>query len=140
MGTTNEKAIKRIAKVKGLKIKYHMVKDHPQGWLALVTDRVDAYATDHSLLAGLITSSKNPSKYEIVGRFLSYDPYGIMVRRDDSAMQLLGNTVLADLMRSGEIHKIYDKWFTKKIPGKPAVKLPMSSTLKVAFEVQALPY
>ena len=140
LGTTNEKAIKRIAKVKGLKIKYHMVKDHPQGFLALVTDRVDAYATDHSLLAGLITSSKDPSKYEIVGRFLSYDPYGIMVRRDDSAMQLLGNTVLADLMRTGEINKIYDKWFTKKIPGKPAVQLPMSSTLKVAFEVQALPY
>ncbi len=140
LGTTNEKAIKRIAKQKGLKIKYHMVKDHPQGWLALETDRVDAYATDHSLLAGLITSSKDPSKYQIVGRFLSYDPYSIMVRRDDSAMRLLGNSVLADLMRSGEILTIYDKWFTKKIPGKPSVELPLSSTLKVAFEVQALPY
>ena len=140
LGTTNEKAIKRIAKQKGLKIKYHMVKDHPQGWLALDTGRVDAYATDHSLLAGLITSSKDPSKYEIVGRFLSYDPYSIMIRRDDSAMRLLGNSVLADLMRSGEILKIYDKWFTKKIPGKPSVELPLSPTLKVAFEVQALPY
>ena len=140
LGTTNEKAIKRIAKQKGLKIKYHMVKDHPQAWLALDTDRVDAYATDHSLLAGLITSSKDPSKYEIVGRFLSYDPYSIMVRRDDSAMRLLGNSVLADLMRSGEILKIYDKWFTKKIPGKPSVELPLSPTLKVAFEIQALPY
>ena len=140
LGTTNEKAIKRIAEQKGLKIKYLMVKDHPQAWLALETDRVDAYATDHSLLAGLITSSKDPSKYEIVGRFLSYDPYSIMVRRDDSAMRLVGNSVLADLMRSGEILKIYDKWFTMKIPGKPAVELPLSPTLKVAFEVQALPY
>ena len=140
LGTTNEKAIKRIAKQKGLKIKYQMVKDHPQAWLALETDRVDAYATDHSLLAGLITSSKDPSKYEIVGRFLSYDPYSIMVRRDDSAMRLLGNSVLADLMRSGEILKIYDKWFTMKIPGKPSVELPLSPTLRVAFEVQALPY
>lgn len=140
LGTTNEKAIKRIAEQKGLNIKYLMVKDHPQAWLALETDRVDAYATDHSLLAGLITSSKDPSKYEIVGRFLSYDPYSIMVRRDDSAMRLVGNSVLADLMRSGEILKIYDKWFTMKIPGKPAVELPLSPTLKVAFEVQALPY
>ncbi len=63
-----------------------------------------------------------------------------MVRRDDSAMRLLGNSVLADLMRSGEIFAIYDKWFTKKIPGKPSVELPLSSTLNVAFEVQALPY
>ena len=137
LGTTNEKAVKRIAKQKGLKIKYHMVKDHPQGWLALETDRVDAYATDHSLLYGLISKSKDKSKWEVVGRFLSYDPYGIMVRRDDSAMQLLGNTVLSDLMRSGEMQKIYDKWFD---PGPTNINMPISSNLKVAFEVQALPY
>ena len=137
LGTTNEKAVKRIAKQKGLKIKYHMVKDHPQGWLALETDRVDAYATDHSLLYGLISKSKDKSKWEVVGRFLSYDPYGIMVRRDDSAMQLLGNTVLSDLMRSGEMQQIYDKWFD---PGPTNINMPISSNLKVAFEVQALPY
>ena len=137
LGTTNEKAVKRIAKQKGLKIKYHMVKDHPQGWLALETDRVDAYATDHSLLYGLISKSKDKSKWEVVGRFLSYDPYGIMVRRDDSAMQLLGNTVLSDLMRSGEMQRIYDKWFD---PGPTNINMPISSNLKVAFEVQALPY
>ena len=137
LGTTTEKAVKRIAKQKGLKIKYQMVKDHPQGWLALETGRVDAYATDHSLLYGLISKSKDKSKWEVVGRFLSYDPYGIMVRRDDSAMQLLGNTVLSDLMRSGEMQKIYDKWFD---PGPTNINMPISSNLKVAFEVQALPY
>ena len=73
----------------------------------------------------------------MVGRFLSYDPYSIMVRRDDSAMRLIGNTVLADLMRSGEIQKIYDKWFN---PGLTDINMPISSTLKTAFEIQALPY
>jgi len=137
LGTTNEKAVKQVAKEKGLNIKYHMVKDHPQGWLALETGRVDAYATDHVLLYGLISKSKNPSDYKVVGRFLSYDPYGIMVRRDDSAMRLLGNTVLADLMRSGEMLKIYNKWFN---PGPTNINMPISDTLKTAFEVQALPY
>jgi glutamate/aspartate transport system substrate-binding protein len=137
LGTTNEKAIKRIAKAKGIKLKYHMVKDHPQGWLALDTDRVDAYATDDVLLYGLISKSKNPDQFVVTGRFLSYDPYGIMVRRDDSAMRLLGNTVLADLMRSGEMQKIYDKWFN---PGPTEINMPISSTLKTAYEVQALPY
>jgi glutamate/aspartate transport system substrate-binding protein len=137
LGTTNEKAVKKVAQEKGLKIKYHMVKDHPQGWLALETGRVDAYATDHVLLYGLISKSKNPGGYKVVGRFLSYDPYGIMVRRDDSAMRLLGNAVLADLMRSGEMRKIYDKWFN---PGPTNIKMPISDTLKTAFEIQALPY
>lgn len=137
LGTTNEKAVKRVAKEKGLKIKYHMVKDHGQGWLALTTGRVDAYATDDVLLYGLISKSKNPGGYKVVGRFLSYDPYGIMVRRDDSAMRLMGNTVLADLMRSGEMQKIYDKWFN---PGMTNINMPISSTLKTAYEIQALPY
>ncbi len=137
LGTTNEKAIKAVAKKLGINIKYHMVKDHPQGWLALETGRVDAYATDHVLLYGLISKSKKPEQFEVVGRFLSFDPYAIMVRRDDSAMRLLGNTVLADLYRSGDIMKIYDKWFN---PGPTGINMPASDTLKTAFEVQALPY
>ncbi|MGQ4806957.1 Glutamate/aspartate import solute-binding protein [Candidatus Entotheonellaceae bacterium PAL068K] len=137
LGTTNEKAIKREAKANGIRLKYHMVKDHPQGWLALRTGRADAYATDDVLLYGLISKSKNPDQYEVVGRFLSYDPYSIMVRRDDSAMRLLGNRVLSDLMRSGEILRIYNKWFN---PGPTNINMPISSTLKTAFEIQALPY
>jgi hypothetical protein len=98
LGTTNEKAVKEVAKEKGLNIDYHMVKDHPQAWLALETGRVDAYASDHVLLYGLLSKAKHPEEYEVVGRFLSYDPYGIMIRRDDSAMRLIGNTVLSDAM------------------------------------------
>lgn len=137
LGTTNEKAVKRVMQENNINIKIHSVKDHPQGWLALETGRVDAYATDDVLLYGLISKSKNPQDYEVVGRFLSYDPYGIMVRRDDSAMRLLGNTVLADLMRSGQMHKIYDKWFN---PGPTNINMPISPALNAAFSIQALPY
>lgn len=137
LGTTNEKAVKAAIQEKGLKVKTVMVKDHPQGWLALETGRVDAYATDHVLLYGLISKSKDPSQFQVTGRFLSYDPYGIMVPQNDSAYRRLGNVVLADLMRSGEMEKIYDKWFN---PGPTNIKMPLSSTLKTAFEIQALPY
>ena len=137
LGTTNEKAVKAVIKEKGLNVKIVMVKDHPQGWLALETGRVDAYATDHVLVYGLISKSKDPSQFKVTGRFLSYDPYGIMVPRNDSTFRLLGNTVLADMMRSGEINKVYDKWFN---PGPTNIKMPLSATLRSAFEIQALPY
>jgi glutamate/aspartate transport system substrate-binding protein len=136
-GTTNEKAIKRIAKAKGIKIKIIPVKDHPQGWLALETGRVDAYATDDVLLYGLISKSKNPDQFQVTGRFLSYDPYGIMVPQDDSTYQRLGNVLLADLMRSGEMLKIYNKWFN---PGPTGINMPISDTLKTAYQIQALPH
>lgn len=137
LGTTNEKAIKRVAEENGINIKTNMVKDHPQGWLAVETGRADAYASDDVLLYGLISKSKNPDDYQVTGRFLSYDPYGIMVPQNDSLYRRLGTVTLADLMRSGEAKKIYDKWFN---PGPTNINMPMSDTLKMAFEIQALPH
>ena len=136
-GTTNEKAIKRIMKEKGLNIKIIPVKDHPQGWLALTSDRVDAYPTDDVLLYGLISKSKNPDQFQVTGRFLSYDPYGLMVPRNDSTYRRIGIVVLADLMRSGEMLEIYNKWFN---PGPTNINMPISDRLRVAFENQALPH
>ena len=136
-GTTNEKAIKSIMKTMGLKIKIVNVKDHPQGWLALTSGRVDAYATDDVLLYGLVSKSKNPDQFQVTGRFLSYDPYGLMVPRDDSTFRRIGTVLLADLMRSGEMLKIYNKWFN---PGPTNINMPISDTLRVAFEIQALPH
>ncbi len=137
LGTTNEKAIKRVAKEKGINIKTLMVKDHPQGWLSVESGRADAYASDHVLLYGLISKAKNPNEFHVTGRFLSYDPYGIMVPRNDSTYRRLGIVTLADLMRSGEAKAIYDKWFN---PGPTNINMPMSDTLKMAFEIQALPH
>jgi len=65
-------------------------------------------------------SVKNPDQFQVTGRFLSYDPYGIMVPQDDSTYQRLGNVLLADLMRSGEMQKIYDKWFN---PGPTGINM-----------------
>jgi glutamate/aspartate transport system substrate-binding protein len=137
LGTTNEKAIKRVAKEKGINFKTLMVKDHPQGWLAVETGRADAYASDDVLLYGLVSKSKNPADFQVTGRFLSFDPYGIMVPQNDSLYRRIGTVTLADLMRSGEAHKIYDKWFN---PGPTGINMPMSDTLRTAFEIQALPH
>lgn len=137
LGTTNEKAVKRVMKEKGLKIKIISVKDHPQGWLAVETGRADAYATDDVLLYGLISKSKDPSSFQVTGRFLSYDPYGIMVPRNDSTYRRLGNVMLADMMRSGDMLKLYKKWFD---PGPTNIQMPISDTLNTAYEIQALPH
>ncbi len=136
-GTTNEKAIKRVMKEKGIKIKIVNVKDHPQGWLALTSGRVDAYATDDVLLYGLVSKSKNPDQFQVTGRFLYYDPNGLLVPRDDSTNRSIGTGLLADQMRSGEMLEIYNKWFN---PGPTGINMPISDTLSVAFEIQALPH
>ena len=131
-GTTNERAVKAAIKDLGLEVKVLPVRDHAEGMLSLETDRVDAYSTDHILLFGLIAKSKTPDKFEVVGDFLSFDPYAIMVRRDDSAFELVGKKALAAVFRSGEIDGIYSKWFDPL--GGPADDL-----LKAAFKLGGLP-
>ena len=131
-GTTNEKAIKAAVEQMGLNVKVLPVRDHAEGFLSLETDRVDAYSTDHILLFGLISKAKNPNDYEVVGDFLSYDPYAIMVRRDDSAFELVGKRTIAGLFRTGEINTIYDKWFEPLGVGR-------TQLLNNAFQIQALP-
>jgi glutamate/aspartate transport system substrate-binding protein len=135
-GTTNEKALKAYIAAHNLDVKVTEVKDHSQGWLAMETGRIDAYGSDHVLLYGLISKSKKPENFEVVGNFLSFDPYSIIVPRNDSTFQRLGTAVLAGLMRTGELEKMYNKWFA---PGPTNINMPISDTLKSAFETQALP-
>ena len=137
-GTTNERVIKAAIEAQGLDVDVLNVKDHAEGFLSLETDRVDAYSTDHILLYGLITRARNPQDYAVVGDFLSYDPYALMVRRDDSAFQLLGTKVLADLFRTGEIREIYAKWF-EPFPTNADVSEPPTELLQAAWRLNALP-
>lgn len=131
-GTTNERAIKAEIEKKSMNVRVIPVRDHAEGMLALETDRVDAYSTDHILLHGLIDKSRTPDEFAVVGDFLSYDPYALMVPRNDSDFELVGKKALAELFRSGEINDIYEKWF-----GPMGVE--QSDLLKAAFRLQALP-
>lgn len=131
-GTTNERAVMAAVEKAGLDVKILPVRDHAEGMLSLETDRVDAYATDHILLYGLISKSKNPEEFAVVGDFLSFDPYALMVRRDDSAFELVGKKALAETFRSGEIVPIYNKWFEP-------MGVPADPLLQAAFILGGLP-
>lgn len=131
-GTTNERAIKAAMEERGLAIDILPVRDHAEGMLALETDRVDAYSTDHILLHGLISTSRTPEAFAVVGDFLSYDPYALMVPRNESDFELVGKRALAELFRSGEIDTIYERWF-----GPMGVE--QSDLLRTAFRLNALP-
>ena len=131
-GTTNERIIKNLSDQKQLGIKVLNVKDHGEGFLAVETGRVVANVSDDIQLMALAANAKKPKDYAVVGRHLSYEPFGLMFRRGDADFKLIVNKTLSGLFRSGEIEKIYDKWFTP-------LGAPMSDTLKTAFAIQALP-
>jgi len=89
---------------------------------------------DGSILAGNIANAKNPADFKIVGEVLSVEPIAIMLRKDDPAFKKLADDTLKGLMKSGEIARIYDKWFTQPIPPKNnKVGLPASESTRAAW-------
>ena len=133
-GTTSDALIKASEKGKHIDVKNIYGKDHADSFLMVESGRAAAFVMDDVLLAGLIANAKNPKDFAIVGDPFRVEPYGIMIRKDDPQFKALVDKTLAGLMKSGEIVKIYDKWFLYPIPPKGVnMNLPMSKELKDAI-------
>ena len=88
-----------------------------------------------NILAGLVATAKNPKDFKIVGETLSVEPIAIMIRKDDPGMKRIVDITIRGLMDSGELDKLYKKWFLSPIPPKnTTVNLVMGTTLKGLFK------
>lgn len=130
-GTTNLKQVTELNGSKNLGMNIMAAKDHAEAFLMIETGRAVAFAMDDILLYSLIASSKAPADYVVTNEALSVEPYGIMMRKDDPTFKKLVDTAVINLMKSGELDKIYAKWFTSPIPPKGInLNLPMTAALK----------
>jgi glutamate/aspartate transport system substrate-binding protein len=121
-GTSNERTIKTLIDQLKLNLRLVNVRDHAEGMLALETGRIDAYVHDEVGQFALLAKSTQRDRFEVVGRLLSFDPYGLMIRRDDSAFKLVANRTLAMIYRSGEVYPMFKRHFDPfGIPMTPAV-------------------
>jgi glutamate/aspartate transport system substrate-binding protein len=132
-GTTSVQLLRKHERANGVDFKEVFGKDHADSFLLMESGRADAFVMDGQILAGNIATSKNPADYRIVGEVLSVEPIAIMVRKDDT-LKKLGDDTIKDLIKTGELAKIYDKWFMQPIPPKNTrVGLPLSETTKAAW-------
>ena len=119
--TTTEKALAAALAGASIQVTSIPVAEIGEGLRALEEGRLDAYASDRFLLAGLLTTAKNPAKLRLSGEYFSYEPYGLMLRRGDNAFQARVNRTLSHLYRSGLV-QIYEKWFGPFAGASPLVK------------------
>lgn len=130
-GTTSVQLMRAHEKGKGIDFKEVYGKDHADSFLMLETDRAVAFVMDDNLLAGRIASAKSPADYAVVGEVLSIEPIAIMFRRDDPEFKKLVDETVIGLMKSGELEKLYARWFMSPIPPKNVnLNFPMSEALK----------
>jgi glutamate/aspartate transport system substrate-binding protein len=110
-GTTTEKVVAEALQKANVEVKLIHVREHSDGLAALESGSADAYASDRVVLIELALTSKDPTRLTLAEQYLSYEPYGLMLRRGDPDFRLAVNRVLSRLYRSGQIYPIYERWF-----------------------------
>ena len=130
-GTTNIKQMTELNAAKNLGMNIISANGHPESFQMVETGRAAAFAMDDILLYSLVAQARNPGDYHISSEATSVEPYGIMVRKDDATFKKVVDAAMVNLYKSGEINKIYEKWFQKPIPPKGLnLNIPMSPQFK----------
>lgn len=133
-GTTSYRLLKEQEKGKAIEATNLSGKDHSESFLLLESGRASAFVLDDILLAGLIANSKSPSDYAIVGESLRTENQSLMFRKDDPQFKALVDRVVTGMMKSGEMERLYNKWFMSPIPPKNInINYPLNAETKDAF-------
>jgi len=129
-GTTSEKMLKQMNEARVLKLTILEAKDHDESFAAVADGRAVAFPMDDVLLYGLISKSAKPDDFAVVGKYLSVEPYAIVLRKDEPAFERLVDRTLNEMFQSGEIRKVYARWFATK-----DLTVPINQYLREAFAV-----
>ncbi|MFM9879900.1 MAG: amino acid ABC transporter substrate-binding protein [Burkholderiaceae bacterium] len=133
-GTTSVQTLRKNERATGVDFKEVYGKDHADSFLLLESGRADAFVMDGSILAGNIANAKNPADFKIVGEVLSVEPIAIMMRKEDPQFKKVADDTIKELVKSGDMAKLWDKWFLQAIPPKNIkVGLALSESTKAAW-------
>jgi glutamate/aspartate transport system substrate-binding protein len=135
IGTTNLKQISDLDAQRHLGLTIIAAKDNGEAFRMLESDRAAAFVMDDIQLYSLVANSAAPADYVLSTDALSIEPYGIMLRRNDSAFKAVVDDAINRTFRSGKIQSIYAKWFLKPIPPNGInLNVPMSASLKQVID------
>ncbi len=109
--------------------------DTSRAFILMETGRADGIASDSGLVYAQVATSKTPEDFIIGTKGFNYGPYGIAMPKDDPAFKELVDGAVKEMMASGKLEEIYNKYFTSPIPPNGVnMNLPMSAALKKAIE------
>jgi glutamate/aspartate transport system substrate-binding protein len=128
-GTTNEAAMHLLNDKYKLSINIIAGKDHQESYDMLVSGKAAAFATDDVLLAGFIAVNQAQGTLAVVGDFITYEPYGIMFRKNDPEIADAVDRAFATMAQTGALVATYHKWFLQPTPTGEFLDLPLSLQL-----------
>jgi len=130
-GTSTERVVTNALSAKKLSAIMLTTRTYNNAMEKVLDGSADAFVTDDALLAGVIASSPNPDRFRVLEDNFGFEPYGIGLRKDDPEFKKVVDDAIKGLMKSGELARIYDKWFMSPIPPKGInLNIPMSGLLQ----------
>ena len=133
-GTTSFRLLREADRGRSLDVTNLAGKDHSDSFLLVESGRAQAFVLDDILLAGQIANARNPKDFLITGESLRTENQSLMFRKDDPAFKALVDRVVSGMMKSGEMEKLYAKWFMSPIPPKGInINYPLNAETKDAF-------
>jgi ABC-type amino acid transport substrate-binding protein len=109
-GTTTEAGLKREFAASNVKTELVPVSDVAVGLALLLAGKVDGCAGDRIVLVSLRAGSVDPAMLALLDRDFSFEPYALVVPRDDPDFRLAVNRALVEIYRSGDIDDIFYRW------------------------------
>ena len=133
-GATAVQLIRKHERAAGVDFKEVFGKDNSEGFLLLENDRADAFVADGQILATMISQSKQSKNYVVLKEILSVEPIAIMLPKGDVPFKKAVDASIAKMARSGEVAKLYDRWFVQPIPpNNIRVGMPASELTRAAW-------
>ena len=133
-GATSVTLLRRFARDKNIEMNVLVAKDNAECLIMLESDRAQACVADGQILATGIARLRDPAKFKIVGEPFNVEPIGIMMNKESPEFKKLFDAQIRSMAASGEVAKLYDKWFMQPIPPNGiTVNMPASASTKAAW-------
>lgn len=133
-GTTSEKVLRRVNEEKNMGMRIISAKDHGEAFVTLESNKAVAFMSDDAILYGEMSKARNSAEWHITGTAQTNEVYACGMRKDDPAFKKVIDDRMAEMMKSGEMETLYNKWFNAPIPPRDVVLgVPLGEEMKKLY-------
>lgn len=109
--TTTEQRLRSVLAERLISAELVPVKDSKDGREQLEAGKVAALAGDRMMLIGQVAATEEPERFDVLEAEFAIGPYAFALPRNESDFRLAVNRGLARIYRTGEIGRIFTRWF-----------------------------
>lgn len=126
----------RVNQERGLTIKLLEEKSYAQAFKSLEAGRAQAIVASDVFIVTEHGKSTAPKNYHYLDDVLAVESFTLLLKKDDKNFKAFVDKSMINLITSGQINPIYNKWFTSPIaPFNKSLNMPASPLLKDLFRM-----